>query len=99
MKRVHLHGFLSLSLAGALALAVGCGGGGGSSNSGGGGGGTGSGSPTSNVQAITVNTGPTAGPPYNDPYVAFLAARQIVRRLAASWSIPGLQDSGFCPRP
>jgi len=21
------------------------------------------------VQAITVNTGPTAGPPYNDPYV------------------------------
>lgn len=70
MKRVHLHGFLSLSLAGALALAVGCGGGGGSSNSGGGGGGgTGSGSPTSNVQAITVNTGPTAGPPYNDPYV------------------------------
>ena len=73
MKRAHLHLFFSLSLAAALALAVGCGGGGGSSGSsnsgGGGGGGTGSGTPTSNVQAITVNTGPTAGPPYNEPYV------------------------------
>jgi hypothetical protein len=62
MKRVHLHGFLSLSLAAALAATVGCSGGSSGSS-------TSVPSPTSNVQAIEVNTGPTAGPPYNLPYL------------------------------
>jgi hypothetical protein len=73
MTRVRLHTILSFRLAGALAVTVlavtgGCGGGSSSSSSSGGGGG-GSGSPTANVQAITVNTGPAAGPPSNAPYV------------------------------
>ncbi len=75
MKRVRLQGFLWFGLAGALAvtmLAVGCGGGSSSSSSsssGGSGGSGGSGSATANVQPITVNTGPAAGPPANAPYV------------------------------
>ncbi len=69
MKPAHLHQFLLLSLAGVLAATVGCGGSSSSSTTGGGGGGTSPTSPASNVQSITVNTGPTAGPPYNDPYV------------------------------
>lgn len=69
MNRALQHGFLSLSLAAALAATVGCGGGSTSTTNTGGGGNTGSGSPVSNVQSITVNTGPTAGAPYNDPYV------------------------------
>lgn len=63
MKRVHLHIFLSLGLAAALASTVGCSGGSSGSST------TSPAPTTSNVQAITVNTGPTAGPPYNEPYV------------------------------
>jgi Protein of unknown function (DUF3443) len=66
MKRVRLQGFLSISLAGALAATAGCSGGSSGSNGSGGGG---LGSSTSNVQAITVNIGPTAGPPINEPYI------------------------------
>jgi hypothetical protein len=68
MSRAQLHGFLFVGLTTALVATAGCGGGssGSSITSGGGGG---SSSPTANVQAITVNTGPTAAPPYNSPYV------------------------------
>ncbi len=65
MKRVRLQRFLYLSLAGALAATAGCGGTSNGSNTGGGGGG----GSTANVQAITVNTGPTAAPPLNSPYI------------------------------
>ncbi len=68
MSRARLHGFLFVGLTTALVATAGCSGGssGSSITSSGGGG---SSSPTANVQAITVNTGPTAGPPYNSPYV------------------------------
>ncbi|MGC1415009.1 MAG: DUF3443 domain-containing protein [Candidatus Acidiferrum sp.] len=68
MSRARLHGFLFAGLTTALVATTGCGGGssGSSITSSGGGG---SSSPTANVQAITVSTGPTAGPPYNSPYV------------------------------
>jgi hypothetical protein len=69
MNRALQHGFLSLSLAAALAATAGCGANSSSTPNTGGGGNTGSGSPVSNVQSITVNTGPTAGAPYNNPYV------------------------------
>ena len=65
MKRVTLQRFLYLSLAGALAATAGCSGTSNGSNTGGGGGG----GSTANVQAITVNTGPTAAPPLNSPYI------------------------------
>jgi hypothetical protein len=65
MKRVRLQRFLYLSLAGALAATAGCSGTSNGSNTGGGGGG----GSTANVQAITVNTGPTAAPPLNSPYI------------------------------
>jgi len=64
-------GLLCLSLAGALAAAAGCGGGSSpsSSTSGGTGSGGGTTGSVSNVQAISVNTGPTAAPPLNSPYI------------------------------
>lgn len=65
MKRARLHLILAFSLTGALAATVGCSG----SNSSSGGGGVGLGPLTSNVQPITVNTGPAAGPPLNAPYI------------------------------
>lgn len=65
MKRVRLQRLLYLSLAGAVAAAAGCSGSSSGSNTGGGGGG----GSTANVQAITVNTGPTAAPPLNSPYI------------------------------
>jgi hypothetical protein len=67
MKRVRLQRFLFLSLAGAVAATAGCSGSSSSSSTGGGGGG--GGGSTANVQAITVNTGPTAAPPLNSPYI------------------------------
>jgi hypothetical protein len=67
MKIARLQKFLYLSLAAALAAMTGCSGAGSSTNTGGSGGGS---TPSvSNVQAITVNTGPTAGPPLNSPYI------------------------------
>jgi len=65
MKRVRFQRFLYLSLTGAVAAATGCSGTSSRSNTGGGGGG----GSTANVQAITVNTGPTAAPPLNSPYI------------------------------
>ncbi|HEY6389210.1 MAG TPA: DUF3443 family protein, partial [Candidatus Acidoferrum sp.] len=65
MKRVRLQRLLYLSLAGAVAAAAGCSGSSSGSSTGGGGGG----GSTANVQAITVNTGPTAAPPLNSPYI------------------------------
>jgi hypothetical protein len=62
MKRVRWQRFLYLSLAGAVAAAGGCSGRTNGSSTGGGG-------STANVQAITVNTGPTAAPPLNSPYI------------------------------
>ncbi len=67
MKPARRYEFLSLLLAGILTTTVGCGGGsstGTSTSSGGGGGST-----ANNVQAIIVNTGPTAGPPVNSPAI------------------------------
>lgn len=67
MKSARLQKFLYLSLAAALAAMAGCSGAGSSTNTGGGGGGS---TPSvSNVAAISVNTGPTAGPPLNSPYI------------------------------
>ncbi len=65
MKPARLHEFFSLFLAGILAATVGCGGSSSSSTSSGGG----STPAVNNVQAITVNTGPTAGPPINSPAI------------------------------
>ena len=65
MKTARLHEFFSLLLAGILAATAGCGGSGSSSTSSGGG----STPAVNNVQAITVNTGPTAGPPINSPAI------------------------------
>ena len=67
MKPPQLHEFFSLLLAGILAATVGCGGSGSSSASNGGSGG--STTPVNNLQTITVNTGPTAGPPINSPAI------------------------------
>jgi len=65
MKPARLHEFFSLFLAGILAATVGCGGSSSSSTSSGG-----CSTPAvNNVQAITVNTGPTAGPPINSPAI------------------------------
>src|ERR1700723_3085565 len=67
MKLARRHEFLSFFLAGILATTVGCGGSSSSSSSGTSSGG---GSTTANnVQTITVNTGPTAGPPINSPAI------------------------------
>jgi hypothetical protein len=66
MKPARLHGFLSLLLAGILAATVGCGGSSSSSTSNSSGGST---PAVNNVQTITVNTGPTAGPPINSPAI------------------------------
>jgi hypothetical protein len=66
MKRAPLERTLFLILLGALAAATGCSSAGSSSTTTTGGG---TGSTTSNVQAITVNTGPTAAPPVNSPYI------------------------------
>jgi hypothetical protein len=68
MKSMRLQGFLTLSLAGALAVTAGCGGSSASSTSGNGGG-IGLGTAPSNVQSITVNTGPSAAPPIDAPYI------------------------------
>jgi len=65
MKRARLQLILAFSLTGALAATVGCSG----SNSPSSGGSAGLGPLTSNVQPITVNTGPAAGPPLNAPYI------------------------------
>jgi Protein of unknown function (DUF3443) len=71
MTRSRFEGLLCLSLAGALAATTGCGGGASTSSSSNSGSGTGTGTnpSVSNVQPITVNTGPTAGPPLNSPYI------------------------------
>jgi uncharacterized protein DUF3443 len=66
MKPARLHEFFSLLLAGILAATVGCGSSGRSSTSNSSGGST---TPVNNVQTITVNTGPTAGPPINSPAI------------------------------
>ena len=65
MKPARPHEFFSLFLAGILAATVGCGGSSSSSTSSGGG----ATPAVNNVQAITVNTGPTAGPPINSPAI------------------------------
>jgi hypothetical protein len=65
MKRARFERFLCLSLAGAVAAAAGCSGTSSGNSTGSGGGGD----STTNVQAITVNTGPTAAPPLNSPYI------------------------------
>jgi hypothetical protein len=83
MKCARWQGLLWLSLAGALLTASGCGGGpsasSSSSSSGSGNGGGTSGS-VSNVQAISVNTGPTAAPPLNSPFIngAFTSVKVCV---------------------
>jgi hypothetical protein len=64
MIRVRLQNFLYLGLAGALTATAGCSGSSSGGSVGGGGGGS-----TANVQAISVTTGPTAGPPLNSPYI------------------------------
>jgi len=67
MKPARLHEFFSFLLAGILAATVGCGGSSSSSTSTSSGGGS---TPAvNNVQTITVNTGPTAGPPTNSPAI------------------------------
>src|SRR6201981_3884375 len=65
MKAMLPREFLSLFFAGILTTTVGCGGSSTTTSSGGGGGST----PPNNVQTITVNTGPTAGPPINSPAI------------------------------
>jgi hypothetical protein len=71
MMRACRHGSLCLSLAGALVMAAGCGGGSSASSSSNSGSGTGGGTTgsVSNVQPISVNTGPSAAPPLNSPYI------------------------------
>src|SRR5580658_9326153 len=64
MKRSRLQKFLYLSLAGALASTAGCSGYGTPTSTT-----TTTTSSTSNVQAITVSTGPSAAPPLNAPYI------------------------------
>jgi hypothetical protein len=64
MIRVRLQNVLYWGLAGALAATAGCSGSSNGGSTGGGGGGS-----TANVQAISVTTGPTAGPPLNSPYI------------------------------
>src|ERR1700719_1135963 len=61
MKLARRHEFLSFFLAGILATIVGCGGSSSSFISGS--------TSANNVQTITVNTGPTAGPPINSPAI------------------------------
>lgn len=70
MNRSRLQGLLYLGLAATLTATAGCGGSSPSpSSSTSGNGGTGSGTSPSNVQSITVNTGPSAAAPLNSPYV------------------------------
>ena len=69
MKRGRLQEVFFVALAGAMAAMVGCGGGSSGSSSSTSGASGSSGAPTSNVQAITVNTGPTAAAPLNSPYI------------------------------
>ena len=69
MRRERLRELLGLGLAGALVAAVGCGGGSSASSSTGGNGGGGTNPSVSNVQPITVNTGPSAAPPLNAPFI------------------------------
>jgi hypothetical protein len=66
MKLAPLHEFFSFFLAGILAATAGCGGSSRSSSTSSSGGST---TPVNNVQTITVNTGPTAGPPLNSPAI------------------------------
>lgn len=68
MNRVRVKRLLCLSLACAFATTSGCSGDSSVNNTGGGGVG-GSTSSTPNVQVITVNTGPSAAPPLNSPYI------------------------------
>jgi hypothetical protein len=65
MKPARLHEFFSILLAGILAATAGCGGSSRSSSTSSGGGST----TVNNLQTITVNTGPTAGPPINSPAI------------------------------
>src|ERR1700746_4058478 len=65
MKAMLPREFLSLFFAGILTTTVGCGGSSTTTSSGGGGGST----TANNVQTITVDTGPTAGPPINSPAI------------------------------
>ena len=101
MKIARLQKFLYLSLAATLTAMAGCSGAGSSTSTGGSGSGGGSTSSGSNVAAISVNTGPTAGPPLNSPYIdgAFTSvtlcapgARRIVRPLAAYLLILARRD-------
>jgi len=70
MNRKRLQGLFWLSLVGASVAAAGCGGSSTASATGGGGSGTGTtGGSVSNVQPITVNTGPSAAAPLNSPYI------------------------------
>jgi hypothetical protein len=69
MKRARLQEVFFVALAGAMAAMVGCGGGSSGSSSSTSGASGSSGASTSNVQAITVNTGPTAAAPLNSPYI------------------------------
>jgi hypothetical protein len=70
MNRRRLQGLLWLSIAGAFVAAAGCSSSGSTSTSGiGTGGSSGSGGSVSNVQAITVNTGPSAAAPINESYI------------------------------
>ena len=66
MKLQRFHEFFSFLLAGILAATAGCGGSSRSSSTSSSGGST---TPVNNVQTITVNTGPTAGPPINSPAI------------------------------
>lgn len=69
MKKILQSRFYFAILAAAIITSAGCGGGShaaGNTTVGGGGGGNGGGGAGSNVQAITVNTGPTAAPPTNE---------------------------------
>jgi Protein of unknown function (DUF3443) len=70
MSRRRLQGLLWLSVAGAFVAAAGCGGGSTTTSTSGSGSGTGTtGGSVSNVQPITVNTGPSAAAPINEPYI------------------------------
>jgi len=98
MRRVRFRDSLLIFIAAAFLATAGCGGGGSSAsattptpptNPGG--------SPTPNVQAITVNTGPAAGPPTNAPYVdgAFTSVTLCVPGTTTCQTIDGiLVDTG-----
>jgi|HubBroStandDraft_6_1064221.scaffolds.fasta_scaffold44815_2 hypothetical protein len=69
MTRRRLLGLVCLSLTGAWVATAGCGGSGTSSSNSGSGTGTGTNPSVSNVQPISVNTGPSAAAPLNSPYI------------------------------